>query len=122
MNQQPVFRFGDKIQYGGKIVGCYASRLRTDGRCVVLWKVLHRYQNSYSTSVALLEQIDDDVEYLYMYDKDKKELFKFKRETYEKHETNYFKEEQPQKSPHVAHNIGHWENGEEIIEQNAGVN
>jgi hypothetical protein len=120
MNQQPVFRFGDRIQYGGKVVGCYARRLRGDGRCVVLWKVYHEYQDSYSTSVGLLNQIDDDVEYLYMYDKNTKELFKFKRDTYEKHETNPHDEDQ--KSPHVAHNIGHWKNGEEIIEHNFTIN
>lgn len=111
---QPIFNFGDRIEYGGKIVGCYATTLR-GGRTVVLWKVMHEYQDSYSTSVGLLEKIDDEVEYLYMYDKDKKELFKFKRDTYEKHETNTHLEDEPQKSPHVAHAIGHWKRGDEIV-------
>jgi len=111
---EPIFNYGDRIQYGGKTVGSYATTLR-GGRVAVLWKVMHEYQDSYSTSVGLLDKIDDDVEYLFMYDKDKKELFKFKRDTYEKHETNVHLEDQPQKSPHVAHAIGHWTNGDEIV-------
>lgn len=112
--REPIFNFGDRIQYGGKTVGSYATLL-TGERVAVLWKVLHEYQKSYSTSVGLLKKLDDDVETLFMYDKDKKELYKFQRRTYKKSETNTFKEEQPQKSPHVATNIGHWENGDEIV-------
>lgn len=111
--REPVFNFGDRIQYGGKIVGCYARELSGE-KVVVLWKVYHDFQDSYSTSVGLLNKIDDEVEYLYMYDKNKKELFKFKRSTYEKHETNPHDEDQ--KSPHVAHAIGHWKDGQEIVE------
>lgn len=110
----PIFNYGERIMYRGKTVGSYATTLR-GGRVAVLWKVKHRMKDSYSTSVGLLEQIDADVEYLFMYDKDKKELFKFKRDTYEKSETNDFIEEQPQKSPHVAHAIGHWKDGDEIV-------
>lgn len=109
---EPVFNFGERIQYGGKTVGRYARTLK-GRRVVVLWKVYHDFQDSYSTSVGLLEKIDDEVEYLYMYDKDKKELFKFKRSTYEKEPTNPHDEDQ--KSPHVAHNIGHWKDAEKIV-------
>jgi hypothetical protein len=116
---EPVFNFGERIHFGGKIVGCYARTLKGN-RVVVLWKVYHEYQDSYSTSVRLLEKIDDEVDHLYMYDKNKKELFKFQRSTYEKAPTNHH--EQAQKSPHVAHNIGHWQNGEEIVENFSMVN
>lgn len=112
---EPIFNYGERIQYGGKTVGSYATTLRGTGRVVVLWKVMHDCQDSYSTSCALLDKIEDDVDYLFMYDKDKKELFKFQRSTYEKSETNVYLEEEPQKSPHVAHAIGHWENGDEIV-------
>lgn len=112
--REPLFTFGERIEYGEKVVGRYARELSGE-RVVVLWKVYHKYQESYSTSIGLLDKIDDDVDTLYMFDKDTKELFKFQRKTYEKHPTNPHDEDQ--KSPHIAHNIGHWENGDEIVEQ-----
>lgn len=110
--REPVLNFGDRIHFEGKIVGAYAREL-SGQKIAVLWKVYHDYQDSYSTSVRLLEQIDDEVEYLYMYDKNKKELFKFRRDTYEDDPVNPHDEDQ--KSPHVARAIGHWKNGEQIV-------
>lgn len=113
MDMEPVLYAGKQIQYGGQVVGNYAREASGD-RVAVLWKVYHDYQKSYSTSVGLLNKIDDDVEYIYMYDKNTKELYKFKRSTYEREPVNPHDEDQ--KSPHVACNIGYWENGEEIVE------
>lgn len=84
MGSHPRIKLGEaKQEFNGKKIGRYATDLDTGRIVYVTWKTLLEREESYPLAIRFYNRLRDDVEWIYVVDKDSDDVFRFHRSDYE---------------------------------------
>lgn len=95
-------------------VGYHVDDMTTGKKGFLRYTPLFRKHNSYALTCDLLKEINDDIELIYVIDKDSRELFRFTVEDFVKAPL-IRDNRQDQYAPNRDQHRGRWKNGDQYV-------